>query len=211
MASILVDTLAALIAFLDDLPNCIGYPLTLDVDLEGNKLSRHGTISFVTILVHPGRTVHLVDVTSLQGAAFTTKTRSGRTLKQVLESEDIIKAFFDIRHDSDALYGLYGVRVGGICDLQLMQLATRNFDRKFANGLAKCIERDAILSRAEKQKLQRIKERGCELFAPERRGDYAVFDQRPLSKAMMDYCAQGVVHMPNLWNIYWLRLCDAWW
>lgn len=211
MTPTLIDTPAALIAFLDDLPDCKGYPPSLYVDLEGNNLSRQGTISLVTILVHPRNTVHLVDVTTLKEKAFTVEAAGGCTLKKVLESEEMIKAFFDIRHDSDALFALYNVRVGGICDLQLMQLATREFERKYVNGLAKCIERDSTLTKSDKLKWQLVKKNGCKLFDPTQGGDYAVFDERPLSTEMTEYCIQDVVHMPNLWAVYSPRLCYAWW
>ncbi|PPJ52382.1 hypothetical protein CBER1_10921 [Cercospora berteroae] len=211
MMATLIDTCSALVTFLDGLPDCKGYPPKLYVDLEGKNLSRHGTISLVTILVHPRDTVHLVDVTTLNSEVFTTKATDGPTLQQILESADIAKVFFDIRHDSDALYALYGVRVKGICDLQLMQLATRISNRKHVNGLAKCIERDSTLSSAEKMKWDKVKKKGCELFAPEHGGDYAVFDRRPLAKEILDYSTQDVIHMPNLWNVYRPKLCDAWW
>ncbi|CAK1357274.1 unnamed protein product [Cercospora beticola] len=57
----------------------------------------------------------------------------------------------------------------------------------------------------------KVKKKGCRLFAPEHGGDYAVFDRRPLAKEILDYSTQDVIHMPNLWNVYRPKLCDAWW
>ncbi|KAK1088388.1 hypothetical protein LTR33_000578 [Friedmanniomyces endolithicus] len=117
-----LDTTAALEKFLSDLGDCDGHPPKLYVDLEGNNLSRKGTLSLVTILVEPERDVYLVDVTTFGRDAFTTVNADGRTLKAVLESKDIVEVFFDIRNDSDALFGLYEIRFAGIMDLQLMEL-----------------------------------------------------------------------------------------
>ena len=159
------------------------------LDLEGNNLSRHGTLSLITILVEPRHEVHLVAVHTLGKAAFTTpNTNNTASLQQILESETTTKVFFDIRHDSDALHSLYGISVGGIQDLQLMELASRaGSDKSAVNSLAKCIQRDAGISKTEKQAWKTVKEEGKALFDPARGGSYAVFDQRPLAPEVERY------------------------
>ncbi|CZT23201.1 uncharacterized protein RCC_08912 [Ramularia collo-cygni] len=207
----LIDTTAALVAFLDGLGNCQGQPPSLYVDLEGNNLSRHGTLSLMTILVHSQQKLYLIDVTTLKDQAFNTSGSNSRTLKTVLESQEIIKVFFDIRNDSDALYNLFGIRVAGIEDLQLMELATRNLSKRCVNGLAKCIDAIPTITYTEKSDWQKVKDNGRKLFDPARGGSYAVFDQRPLSQEILDYCAQDVALMPKLRDMYCEKLCDAWW
>lgn len=211
MHSELINTTAALIAFLDGLGDCKGQPPSLFVDLEGNNLSRHGTLSLITILVEPRQKVYFIDVTTLEREAFDTSGSDGHTIRDILESKDIIKVFFDIRNDSDALFALYGVRVDGIEDLQLMELASRNFSRRCVNGLAKCIETDSTISYADRRDWQRVKDKGRTLFDPARGGSYAVFDQRPMDPEVIDYCAQDVALMPHLREVYCKKLCDAWW
>jgi exonuclease 3'-5' domain-containing protein 1 len=206
----MIDSKQQLTAFIDSLPHCKGPNPSLYVDLEGNNLSREGTLSLVTVLVEPRRTIHLIDITGLGNDAFATAGSDGRTIKQLLESAEVCKVFFDIRNDSEALYSLHGIRVQGIEDLQLMELASRISWRKHVNGLAKCIERDAPISFGEKQRWKSTKKEGCRLFDPALGGSYAVFDQRPLSAAMRSYCVQDVVHMPALRNLYLERLCDVW-
>ncbi|KAK0263115.1 hypothetical protein LTR35_017614 [Friedmanniomyces endolithicus] len=206
-----LDTTTKLEKFLSDLGNCDGQPPRLYVDLEGNNLSRNGTLSLVTILLEPEADVYLIDVTTLGRGAFTTAGIGGRTLQAVLESKDIIKVFFDIRNDSDALFGLYEIRVAGIEDLQLMELASRNFSKRHVNGLAKCIERESTIPFVERQRWQLVKDNGKHLFDPQRGGSYAVFDQRPLQKDIKEYCTQDVTFMPHLRDIYRRKLCDAWW
>lgn len=207
----MIDSPSALKAFIGGLPECGGPEPSLYIDLEGNNLSRNGTLSLVTILVEPRHTVHLVDVTGLGQQAFETASPDGKTLRHILESQEMVKVFFDIRNDSDALFGLFGIRVGGIEDIQLMELASRGFQKRFINGLAKCIERDSTLSFAEKREWKASKEKGHKLFDPELGGGYAVFDARPLSTDIQKYCVQDVIHMPALRELYRSKLCDAWW
>jgi exonuclease 3'-5' domain-containing protein 1 len=108
------------------------------------------------------------------------------------------------------LFGLFGIRVGGIEDVQLMELASRSFPKRFINGLAKCIERDSTLPYAEKREWKASKERGHKLFDPNLGGGYAVFDERPLSAEINKYCVQDVIHMPALRELYRAKLYDVW-
>ncbi len=165
----------------------------------------------MTILVKSKTAVYLIDVTTLQQDAFETSDPDGRSLRAILECRNTTKVFFDIRRDSDALYSLYGVRVSGIEDLQLMELASRVPPRRYLNGLAKCVERDCTLGFSDRQAWQRVKDNGLGLFSPSRGGSYSVFDQRPMAPEIMKYCVQDVTLMPHLREIYRPRLCDAWW
>ncbi|KAK0302069.1 hypothetical protein LTR82_018008 [Friedmanniomyces endolithicus] len=116
-----------------------------------------------------------------------------------------------IFNDSDALFVLYEIRVAGIEDLQLMELASRNFTKKNVNGLARCIERDSTIPLVETQRWQVVKDNGKHLFDAQQDGSYAVFDQRLLSKDIKEYCTQDVTFMPHLRDVYRMELCDAWW
>lgn len=103
------------------------------------------------MLVEPQHKLYLIDVTTLGNKAFDTSGSGNRSLKTILESKYIVKVFFDIRNDSDALFSLYGICVDGVEDLQLMELASRNFSKRCVNGLAKCIEGDSSIEYTEKR------------------------------------------------------------
>ncbi|KAK4904414.1 hypothetical protein LTR49_026124 [Elasticomyces elasticus] len=109
--------------------------------------------------------------------------------------------FFDIRNDSDASFGLYDIHVAGIEDLQLMELASRNF-------MYRARQYDSVHREA---KMAVGKDNGKHLFNPQQGGSYVVFDHRPLSRDIKEYCVQGVTFMPRLRDIYSRKLCDAWW
>ncbi|XHG05350.1 hypothetical protein AWENTII_008578 [Aspergillus wentii] len=206
----LVDTCAGVAELVEALTDLPVSPPSLYVDLEGVNLSRHGTVSILQIYVLPQDQSYLVDVYTLGGEAFSTKAPNGRTLRDILESPTIPKVFFDVRNDSDALYGNFGVNLGGVQDLQLMELATRRFSRRYVSGLAKCIERDAIMPFAKRQLWKAAKEKGLDLYAPQRGGSFEVFNARPLSDDLALYCVQDVRSLPDLWETYHRRMTPAW-
>ena len=133
---VMVDSREALAAMLVSMADALETPnaaADLSVDLEGYHLGRDGTISLVQIFVHATNVVYLVHVAVLGAAAFSrpASVTSGRfkgmtlTLKTVLESSAVTKLFWDCRSDSDALYHIYGVKLAGVVDVQLWDVATR--------------------------------------------------------------------------------------
>ncbi|KAK4665458.1 hypothetical protein QC763_0062660 [Podospora pseudopauciseta] len=207
----LIDTATAMSALVDIFDGQPTTPPSLYIDLEGVNLSRHGTISILQICVLPRRQAYLADIHILGEKAFCApSSATGRTFKDILESETIPKVFFDVRNDSDALFSHFQTRLAGVQDLQLMELATRTFPRRFVCGLARCIERDVSLSATEKSPWLATKERGTRLFAPERGGSYQVFNERPLHVEIRLYCVQDVHLLPRLWAHYDGKLTGVW-
>ena len=102
---------------------------TMYIDLEGVDLCREGSISILTLLINTSiPKVYLIDVHRLGAQAFnTTNTTSieKKTLKDILQDKHILKVFFDVRNDSDALFAHFGVALQGVEDIQLIESATR--------------------------------------------------------------------------------------
>ncbi|KAJ4161695.1 uncharacterized protein LMH87_007718 [Akanthomyces muscarius] len=208
----LVDTATVLAAVVDALSGLPTQPPSIYIDLEGVNLSRHGSISILQLHVLPTRHTYLIDIYTLRGEAFTTHGLSvGQTLGALLESPDIPKVFFDVRNDSDALHAHFGIRLGGIQDLQLMELATRKFARRTVKSLVRCIEQDSQLTLRDRTAWMKCKDDGVRLFLPERGGSYEVFDQRPLSAEILRYCVQDVHLLPRLWTRYDRKMTKKWW
>lgn len=210
-----VDSVAKTKALLESLaPGLDNFPSSgqpsLYVDLEGIKLDRNGYLSILQLYFHPSKHTYLIDIHTLSESAFATTSTSGLTLKAILESTKIHKVFFDVRNDSDALFGHYGISLAGIQDLQLMEIASRVGDRRRVNGLAKCIEYDTGMTYSEKIDWKRIKDAGVRIFSPQTGGSYEVFNQRPLSPALIEYCVQDVKRLPELWRIYNTKLTKSW-
>ena len=184
----------------------------LYIDLEGINLCRHGTISIMQVYHSEEDHLYLIDVHTLGAAAFSTMSKDGlTTLKRVLESSSILKAFFDVRNDSDALYHEFGLYLRGVVDIQLMELRTRAGSRKFVNGLARCLENYFATSAPGQASLWRqAKQAGIRLFAPERGGSYDIFNARPMPQAIVDYCIQDVTLLPQLYDLYAEGISNVW-
>ena len=187
-------------------------PPSLFLDLEGDNLSRFGSISIIQIFAEPNNHVYLVDIHTLGAAAFTTPaTAGGTTLKTLLEDISIPKVFFDVRNDSDALFFHYQIELRGVEDVQLMENATRPPGHKrLLNGLKKCIEWDAPISDEEKKVWRVIKDKGETLYHPKNGGSYAMFNARPLAPDITAYCVNDVKLLPQLRSWYWNRLGVQW-
>ncbi|RFU81465.1 3 -5 exonuclease [Trichoderma arundinaceum] len=207
----LIDTLPALSAVVDSLKGLPTEPPSIYVDLEGVNLSRNGTISILQLYIHPTKKTYLIDVLSLKDRCFSTPGGNGHSLKVILESTTIPKVFFDVRNDSDALYSHFQISLAGILDLQLMELATRTFPRRLVQGLAKCIEKDALfMCTIDRLNWMETKERGANLFLPEKGGSYQVFLERPQRREILTYCAQDVHILPRLWGAYDSKITAIW-
>lgn len=212
---IVVDLKPKLVSLLDKLsdvraPAKPNGPPSLYFDIEGRNLGRYGSMSILTLHLASDDTTYLIDVLTLQSSTFTTTNAKGTCLKGVLESATIPKGFFDIRNDSDALSSLFGVRVDGVHDIQLMELARRRASRRCLAGLARCIETDLARSKPEDRRAAagaaRAKRAGERLWNPRLGGSLAAFDARPMPPAIVDYCRADVAVLPSLWRAYMREL-----
>ena len=210
MTVTIVDSKFSLIALLDSIENLPANPPSLYFDIEGVRLSRYGSISIVQLYVLPVNHVYLIDVHTLHRDAFYAVNSAGKSLKVILESNLVPKVFFDVRNDSDALFSHFQIRLRGICDVQLMEVATRSFSKQFLSGLAACIERDAVLTTEEKKAWKDTKQSGTVLFSPEYGGSYEVFNARPIPSEIISYCTQDVAVLPSLWSVYSHKLSSKW-
>ncbi len=206
-----VDSEESMVALIQTIQNLPTDASSLYIDLEGISLSRHGSISLITIFVQPRNCAYLVDVHTLQSSAFSTAASDGTTLKSILESPAIVKVFFDLRNDSDALHHHYGVRLRGVEDVQLMENATRPAgQRRFVNGLERCIDNHAPISFQMKREWKATKEKGLKLFHPSKGGSYDVFNARPIDTDLVRYCVNDVQFLPQLRSRYWRMLNQEW-
>ncbi|KEF62346.1 uncharacterized protein A1O9_00318 [Exophiala aquamarina CBS 119918] len=205
---VLVDTEKALKDMLLKIQGLPVKPPSLYIDAEGHNLGRTGSLALLQILVTPLNSIFVVDIHVLKDAAFTLCTdESTMTLRKILESDEIPKVIFDARNDSDNLFTEYGICLGGVRDLQLMEFFSRRDAPGFTVlGLAKCVERHLFASPDVIQKWKLQKERGKLLFNPRFGGSPDVFTKRPLSNTMLAYASGDVEHMSALYHKYRRRL-----
>ena len=205
-----VDSKPAVVGMVDCLDYLPTQPPSLYLDIEGVRLSRHGSISLIQLLVSPQQHIYLIDVFVLKEAAFSTANDLGTTFRSILESAHVPKVFFDVRRDSDALFAHFQVSLQCVCDLQLLELAACPYLRERVSGLAACIERDAQLPCKDVAAWKATKQKGLFHFSPEHGGSYEVFNARPMLQDIVDYCTQDVVYLPVLWKVYNRKIFPKW-
>lgn len=206
----MVDTIQALKDMIDELSGCREQTPDLFMDLEGENLSRTGTLSILQILLLTAPHVYLIDCLKLGKDAFETRNENNTNLRDILESCTIKKAIFDVRNDSAALYHQYGISLAGMDDIQLMEVASRTQTRPHLSGLARCIEYGVQLSSSDRRRFLELKKQGQRLFDPNLGGSYAVFGKRPLDEEVIRYCVQDVCILPAVWNAYSKKLNSSW-
>ncbi|KAG6139276.1 hypothetical protein E4U28_003902 [Claviceps purpurea] len=181
------------------------------VNLEGCPLSRHGSISILTLYVPSLSTAYIVDVHTMGKFAFIIANAAGVTLKAVLEASQINKVFFDVRNDSDALFHHFQISLQGVQDLQLMELATRRKNRRLVASLARAIKRDSPITFVEKLKWEQHKKWTKNLFDPKKGGRLEVFNERPFREGILEYCVGDVALLPGLYDVYERKKLSAVW
>ena len=147
--------------------------------------------------------IYLVDITVLRDRAFSTPSSSSQlTLRRLLESHDVPKVLWDCRSDSDALYPHYGISLASVLDLQLLECyGRRSGDRRQRiSGYAGCLTSKLWDTHAETEYWNAIRAKG--FFKRNGIDDYSVFDRRPLSQELIEYCVGDVKYMPFLWGRY---------
>lgn len=204
LAIAVVNNETSLKDMLDEMLDLPAKPPSLYIDAEGENLGRKGTLALLQIMVLPRRCIYVVDIHVLKTAAFTTCARDANTtLKSILESEQIPKVIFDARNDSDNLYNEYGISLGGVRDLQLMEYFSRPRIAGFTvQGLAKCIEQHLHASPDVLQKWMVQKENGKKLYRPKFGRSTKAFFDRPLSSDVLAYAAGDVEHLSTLYRKY---------
>lgn len=56
-----------------------------------------------------------------------------------------------------------------------------------------------------------MKEKGTQLFEPEKGRSYGVFNKRPLSDVTAPYYVQDVTFLPVLWLVHAKKMTKSWW
>jgi exonuclease 3'-5' domain-containing protein 1 len=198
--AIVISGIPGLKAFLDSITKSS----SLYLDLEGKKLSRYGTLIILTVLVDTTGHVSLIDVQALGLAAFETRGANGKTLREILEDPAIPKRLWDVRNDADALWAHYQVRLAGVMDIQLLENASRRLNKTYLRGLDSAVQKDLTLTHMERARFQEIKKNVVSLMPTD------IFARRPLSAETIQYCANDVVYLPALFDLYTKMINGQW-
>mmetsp|Transcript_120398 Transcript_120398/g.341111 ORF Transcript_120398/g.341111 Transcript_120398/m.341111 type:complete len:323 (-) Transcript_120398:163-1131(-) len=181
---------------------CLFQEAELAVDIEGVSLGRLGEDCIVQIYAPSADAVYLFDITVLGDRAY---EEGG--LRKLLEDDQILKIFFDVRSDSDALFHLHRVKARAIYDLQILYDVrfSSPVDRKLV-GLKRAMQEYFAASKAlsprEVREMEDIKDTGQALFAPSLGGSYEVWKLRPLARELVVYSAVDVKYLCQM-KRYW--------
>ncbi|KAL8654445.1 MAG: hypothetical protein Q9226_003433 [Calogaya cf. arnoldii] len=143
----------------------------------------------------------LLDMHTLGASAFSTPGTEfpPTTLSTILCDPAVLKGFFDLRSDSNALFFQFGIRLQGIVDLQLMELGSRDHvSKRYLRSLAKCVTNDASLSVSQKIGFDSVKKVGAAHYLLGKGGNYEVFNVRPLKEGIVKYCENDEVYFAEL-------------
>ena len=187
-------------------PNCA----SMFCDQEGNKMDRNGTLSLLQISFAALDITFIFDVTVLGSIVFERRVFCGQSLRQVLEDPMVVKVYFDVRNDSDAIFAHFGIHLRGIIDLQLMELACRGIrcEPTGLQSLAKCIELHLGPGLATDEYLEWCQAKAAGRKYCDKHG-WAGYDERPLPEVLAKYAAQDTIYMPHLYAVYLWKLQEC--
>jgi exonuclease 3'-5' domain-containing protein 1 len=143
--------------------------------------------------------VYLIDVAILGYDAF------ARSLKDILEDPGRIKLVFDCRSDADALYHQYGVRLQGVLDVQLLEVASRRakgYQVLYNASLAKTMSRYGLWGAAEVERKASVHKLCGEV--PD------VWALRPLTQELVEYASADVARLGHLAQLMAFEVGPEW-
>lgn len=149
------DSVASAVAVLSRSP-------VLILDCEAKEIGRtSGVLSVISISDADARNIFLVDALALPDR----RHPAMRVFLELLAREDVTKVMWDGRSDAVELRETYGVALGGVLDLQLIEVVSReqvrgetDRDRRryLANGFFKHMQQDMLRNPAAYDGIYRI-------------------------------------------------------
>ncbi len=102
------------------------------------------------------------------------------------------------------IWALYHVGLAGVTNIQLLENASRAGDKTYVRGLDKSVQFDLKLGFMELNRWIRTKNEVVSLMAAN------VFTSRPMDAKTVKYCANDVLHLPDLHALYLKRIQGDW-
>ncbi|XMA11672.1 hypothetical protein WAI453_004463 [Rhynchosporium graminicola] len=168
--------------------------LELILDSESSSLDRKGIMRLLQLKIRSQKHIYIFDIHKLGGKSiFDRKGKERQSLRKLLESKEHIQLWWDSRQDQDALFGLFGIRLGRVMDVQLMEIASPTSNSS-----------DRIIGLASA-----VKALGQEWTSSE--SDYVVFDTPDLPDLALEYSAGDVESIKKLYDVYRKEITKKGW
>lgn len=220
------------------LPHIKRWRPELACDCEGVNLSRNGSVTHLSIYILSFDHTWIICLHELNSAVLNTTIRwsispedlpiplkpwreniaavfdasvNGTSLRRVLQSTKVGQLWFDIRADADALFKHYGIVLGHVMDIQILELVSRYGNRVMLHGLSKCVDLYGKYFMKESDRLKWLywKRQGTRFFknldGDNPRGWY-VLESFPLPEIARKYTAGDVEILFTLYEYFIPRL-----
>ncbi|KAJ8070338.1 hypothetical protein OCU04_000718 [Sclerotinia nivalis] len=207
----MIDTLEKLDEFLPILSQLKdGVELALDCEgtpsedekglrIPGGGFGRNGDMSFLSMTIISMNKTYVFDVWELKRTTFERESKDGLSLKKVLESHDRIQLWWDVRSDWDTLYHKFGIQIGKVRDVQLMELLSRSGQKSRICGLMRVMREEGgkFMSPAELNVWLGEKKAGGDYF---RKHGWRPLTARPINDTARSYIAGDTECLYQLQN-----------
>lgn len=184
------------------------FEVTVGLDLEGCQLGRGGRLCIVTFAT--ATAVYVIDMVLLPKKVLS--AFGATAFAKVLESSCVLKLMFDCRADCNALFFQYGVRLRGVCDLQVGAVMSLVGARaRYLIGMEAAFSQLGLFHRGERT----TKQEGRNLFNEKCGGRSQRWEERPLEPLLLLYCAVDVKHFfeafyllrsYTIFSLYWAEV-----
>ena len=167
------------------------------VDLEGDRLCRHGKINFIQICVVSTSKIFIFNCSELSSGEIR------RALHPIFSDNSISKFMFDCRSDVDALYHQLDLKLDGVVDVQLFEIAYRKcngfYNQRFYSGLFKTLNEQSFEAGVSSMDLK-IKKKYSDQF---KQDNYAL---NLNDHEVLRYMAIDVIYLKALHTVFNIKI-----
>jgi hypothetical protein len=157
MTSNLVDNEAGVARLMDFLASCTSPSKLIFIDTKGATMGDGGDVLVMCLLVPSSPRVNLIDFHVLKDKALDTKSSTGSSLRDVLQSERYSKVFFDVRDAANVLFERFQVQLRNVWDLQVFQLAANSTPGGAVKTFFECIAESSVIEASEKRRADKMR------------------------------------------------------
>lgn len=179
-----------------DAVNKLSLCARIAVDCEGVALSRTGRLCLLQVASQESIYVFDLIGPDATNTAFANAFFDAGGLKDLLESTDVCKVTHDCRHDSDALFHQFGVKLGPVIDTQVVFSVLRRV-RGMPQGLP--VSMKTLLRKFSGASEEELTMKNAIKDTMQENGDFWI--NRPLSHQALQYARLDVEYLLSITHL----------